>query len=93
MPGKKPGICPSDAKAVRDSIAALDVNGPQGTALIKVMLAHHVALSSTLANFEGALPQPEAVAQRMFDLEDPKRSRTSRRCADLLRSGRPRKPR
>lgn len=69
-PGKKPGVCPSDAKAVRESIAALDINGPKVQALIKVMLAHHVALSSTLANFEGALPQPDAVAQRMFDLED-----------------------
>ncbi|MBV9438418.1 MAG: amidohydrolase family protein [Candidatus Eremiobacteraeota bacterium] len=69
-PGKKPGVCPSDAAAVRRSIAALDVNGPQVRALIRAMLAHHVALSSTLANFEGAVPQPEAVAQRMFDLED-----------------------
>ncbi len=55
---------------MRQSIAALDVNGPKVKALIHEMIAHHVALSSTLANFEGALPEPDAVAQRMFDLED-----------------------
>jgi imidazolonepropionase-like amidohydrolase len=70
-PGKKPGECPSDATGVAHSIAALDINGPQVQTLIKTMLAHHVALSSTLANFEGRMPQPEAVAQRMFDIEDP----------------------
>ncbi|MGZ3551159.1 MAG: amidohydrolase family protein [Vulcanimicrobiaceae bacterium] len=70
-PGKKPGICPSDANAVRRSLAALDINGSGVQTLIKTMLAHHVALSSTLANFEGGFPQPDAVAQRMFDLEDP----------------------
>jgi imidazolonepropionase-like amidohydrolase len=70
IPDRKPGVCPSDAAAVRKSIAALDINGPQVKALIGEMLAHHVALSSTLANFEGGNPEPEAVAQRMFDLED-----------------------
>jgi imidazolonepropionase-like amidohydrolase len=70
MPNRKPGVCPSDANAVRQSIAALDIDGPKVKALIREMIAHHVALSSTLANFEGALPQPDAVAQRMFDLED-----------------------
>jgi hypothetical protein len=34
------------------------------------MLAHHVALSSTLANFEGSIPPPMRVEQRMFALQD-----------------------
>ena len=70
MPGKKPGICPTDSTAVRKSLASLDLNGPGAQTLMKTMLAHHTALSSTLANFEGVIPQPDAVAQRMFDLED-----------------------
>ena len=69
-PGKKPGVCPTDGNAVRTSIASLDLNGPGAQRLMKTMLAHHTALSSTLANFEGAIPQSDAVAQRMFDLED-----------------------
>jgi imidazolonepropionase-like amidohydrolase len=62
--------CPTDAKAVRDSIANLDINGPRAQALIRTMIAHHVALSSTLANFEGSIPPPMSVEQRMFDIED-----------------------
>ena len=71
VPGYKPGICTSDGAAVRRSLAALDLNGPKVKLLLKLMLAHHVELSSTLANFEGSIPQPEAVEQKMLDLEDP----------------------
>jgi hypothetical protein len=62
--------CPTDAKAVRESIAGLDVNSPKAKALIRTLIAHHVALSSTLANFEGSIPPPMRVEQRMFDVED-----------------------
>lgn len=69
-PDKKPGVCPTDGASVRKSIANLDLKGAAAQRLLKTMLAHHTALSSTLANFEGSIPQPDAVAQRMFDLED-----------------------
>jgi imidazolonepropionase-like amidohydrolase len=62
--------CPTNAAAVRDSIASLDINGPKAQKLIRTMLAHHVALSSTLANFEGSIPPPMRVEQRMFALQD-----------------------
>jgi hypothetical protein len=70
VPGYTPGVCTSDGAAVRKSLATLDLNGPKVRLLLKLMLAHHVELSSTLANFEGSVPQPEAVEQKMLDLED-----------------------
>lgn len=70
VPGYKPGICTSDGAAVRKSLAGLDLNGAKVQLLLKLMLAHHVELSSTLANFEGSVPQPEAVEQKMLDMED-----------------------
>jgi imidazolonepropionase-like amidohydrolase len=62
--------CPRDANSVRESIADLDVKGPKAQALIRTMIAHHVALSSTLANFEGSIPPPMRVEQRMFAVQD-----------------------
>jgi hypothetical protein len=62
--------CPTDAKAVRESIAGLDINGPRAQAVIHTLIAHHVAVSSTLANFEGSMPPPMRVEQRMFNIED-----------------------
>lgn len=70
MRGRKPGVCTTDAKAVRESIAALDIRGPQIQALIRLLVARHVAVSSTLANFEGSIPPPMRVERRMFAVED-----------------------
>jgi len=69
--GKDPDECNVTSKAQREAVASLDVNGPKGRALIATLLAHHVAVSSTLANFEGSIPPPMRVEQRMFDVEDP----------------------
>jgi imidazolonepropionase-like amidohydrolase len=69
--GKDPDECNVSSKAQREAIASLDVNGTAGRALIRTLLAHHVALSSTLGNFEGAIPPPMRVEQRMFDVLDP----------------------
>lgn len=69
-PGRTPGVCPTDAKAVRESIAALDIGGPQIRSLIRLLVSRHVAVSSTLANFEGGVPPPMRVEQRMFAIED-----------------------
>jgi imidazolonepropionase-like amidohydrolase len=69
-PVKQDDQCPTNAPAVRESIANLSVKGPQAQRLIRTMIAHHVALSSTLANFEGSIPPPMRVEQRMFALQD-----------------------
>ncbi|MGH8146496.1 MAG: amidohydrolase family protein [Rhodanobacteraceae bacterium] len=55
---KQPDKCP---KGVGESIAKLDLDSPQVTSLIKLLVAKHVALTSTLGVFETTVPgQPEA---------------------------------
>ncbi|HKF46529.1 MAG TPA: amidohydrolase family protein [Terracidiphilus sp.] len=56
FPGKKPDECPS-ARAVEAYMDKnIDVNGPQVSAMIKSLVAHHVAVTSTLAIFETFAP-------------------------------------
>ena len=71
MPGFHEGVCPTDHAALMKSIAGLDMAGPRAQATIRSMIAHHVALSSTLGVFEGSVPPPMRVERRMFALEDP----------------------
>ncbi|HET9818404.1 MAG TPA: amidohydrolase family protein [Rhodanobacteraceae bacterium] len=55
---KQPDQCP---RGVNASIASLDPDSPQVTSLIKVLVARHVALTSTLGVFETIVPgRPEA---------------------------------
>lgn len=70
-PGKGDDECDVKSKAQTEAVADLNVNGTQGRALIRTLIAHHVAISSTLANFEGRNPPPMRVEQRMFDVLDP----------------------
>jgi len=71
MPGFHEGVCPTDHAALMRSIASLRIAGPRAQATIRTMIAHHVALSSTLGVFEGSVPPPMRVERRMFALEDP----------------------
>lgn len=48
---RKPGVCP-DQSAVVAELVKMDVRGPQIQALIKMLVQHHVAITSTLAVFE-----------------------------------------
>ncbi|MGB6973105.1 MAG: amidohydrolase family protein [Terracidiphilus sp.] len=54
-PGKKVGVCPDWRKAV-EALAKMDVEGPQIQGTIKDLIAHHVAVTSTLAVFEVDVP-------------------------------------
>lgn len=69
--GKDPDECNVTSTAQREAVASLDVNGAKAKSLIRTLIAHHVALSSTLGNFEGSVPPPMRVEQRMFDVLDP----------------------
>ncbi len=55
-PGKKPGDCPAIDPAAKDMADNLDVAGPQVQAMIHDLAQHHVAVTSTLAVFEGSAP-------------------------------------
>lgn len=63
---KQPDVCPSGADELT-SLNALDPDGPQIGALMKTLIAHHVALTSTLTVFEtftaGRPKAPEAALQ------------------------------
>ena len=67
--GKKHGVCPSGRAAGKEMADKLDVAGPQVEAMIHDLVAHHVAVTSTLAIFESFLPNrpPMAFQQREKD--------------------------
>ncbi len=52
LPGKKPDECPSLRATDAYMAKTLDVDGPEVRAMIEDLVAHHVAITSTLAIFE-----------------------------------------
>ncbi len=52
---KQPDVCPGQAAGQR-AIAALDENGEPFKALVRTLIGHHVALTSTLTVFETFVP-------------------------------------
>jgi hypothetical protein len=61
---KKPDTCPQGGSK---SWAGLDINGPQVQQLIHDLVAHHVAVTSTLPVFEAFLPGRPKLEQRVLD--------------------------
>ena len=54
-PGKKPDICPA-REAEEDLAKNLDIDGAPVQEMIRDLVAHHVAVTSTLAIFEAFVP-------------------------------------
>ena len=54
-PGKQEGVCPGQRQG-QEALAKLDVEGPQIQGTIHDLIAHHVAITSTLAIFESFAP-------------------------------------
>lgn len=54
--GKKHGVCPGQGPSELEMANKLDIAGPQVQAMIHDLVAHHVAVTSTLAIFESMLP-------------------------------------
>ena len=68
-PGKKPDTCSeSEGDA---TLAAMTPNGDQAKALIALLIAHHVAVTSTLPVFESASPSYRTLAPRQLELMSP----------------------
>ncbi|HEX5236500.1 MAG TPA: amidohydrolase family protein [Silvibacterium sp.] len=61
---KKPDICPA---GLAKSWADTDIQGPQVTALIHNLVAHHVAVTSTLPVFESSVSGRPKIEQRTLD--------------------------
>ena len=55
VPTKQPDVCPGQATGMA-AVAALDTNSAQFKALVADLIAHHVALTSTLTVFETFTP-------------------------------------
>jgi imidazolonepropionase-like amidohydrolase len=67
--GKKQGECPN-ARAARDALLTnFDVAGPQVQEMIRTLVAHHVAITSTLAVFETFVPNRPPMAQEAAALK------------------------
>jgi imidazolonepropionase-like amidohydrolase len=65
-PDKKPDVCPNPNQAAA-AAAKLDVNGPEIQTTIKTLVAHHVAVTSTLPVFEQLVPSQPDEPQRVLD--------------------------
>lgn len=63
---KKPSVCPPGTSR-SDSWVNLDVNGSQVQELIRDLVSHHVAVTSTLPVFEAHVPGRPNLQQRTLD--------------------------
>ena len=64
-PGKQPDLCPRTVG--NPTLAQMKANGPEAQALIKLMVDHHVALTSTLPVFESSDPRHLHLQPRVLD--------------------------
>ena len=65
-PSKQPDKCPPQ-KDIRDTLLKLDIQGDQVQAMIKDLIARHVAMTSTLPVFEGFVPNRPPLRQANLD--------------------------
>ena len=63
-PDKKPGVCPG-MHPPQVALSRLDVEGPEIQATIQDLIAHHVAVTSTLAIFESFVPNRPPMSEAM----------------------------
>ena len=68
-PGKQPDVCPNTYGD--PTLAGMDPNGPDATALIKLLIDHHVAITSTLPVFEPDVPTHVHPQARVLDAMSP----------------------
>jgi imidazolonepropionase-like amidohydrolase len=61
---KKTGVCPGQHPAQAE-LAKMDVEGPEIQGTIKDLIAHHVAVTSTLAIFESFAPNRPPMSEAM----------------------------
>jgi imidazolonepropionase-like amidohydrolase len=64
LPTKKPGICPA-AEAAEDFAKNVDIEGAPVQSMIRDLVSHHVAVTSTLAVFEISVPNRPALLKMM----------------------------
>src|SRR5579884_2663911 len=75
-PDKRPDFCPSQAETAR-TLAAIDVAGPQVQATIRDLVAHHVAVTSTLPVLRRSRPIARPSSSEFCKRCRPRRVRTT----------------
>jgi imidazolonepropionase-like amidohydrolase len=68
-PGKEVDLCPRTVG--NPTLAGMDPDGPEATALIKLLIAHHVTVTSTLPVFESNIPNHLHLQNRVLDAMAP----------------------
>jgi len=68
-PGKQPDLCPRSSG--NPTLANMDPDGPDATALIKLLVDHHVAITSTLPVFESSIPTHVHLQNRVLEAMSP----------------------
>jgi imidazolonepropionase-like amidohydrolase len=63
-PAKKEGLCPAVSSS-REAMVKMDVEGPEIQSMIGDLVAHHVAVTSTLAIFETFVPNRPPMSEEM----------------------------
>ena len=67
FPGKKPGVCPSDPSEAEKALLAQNVKAAPLQEMIRDLIAHHVAITSTLPVFETFVPNRAPLDARILD--------------------------
>ncbi len=65
--GKKPGVCPDPKAAAKEMAEKLDVGSAPVQEMIRDLVAHNVAITSTLPVFETFVPGRAPLAARVLD--------------------------
>ncbi len=60
--GKQPDVCPDFRAAERELESIVDISGPQVQDMIRDLVVHHVAVTSTLAILETSIPNRPPLA-------------------------------
>jgi len=69
--GKKPDACPPTGPALKQLAEKTEISGPEVQQTIRELVAHHVAVTSTLPVFEMFLPDRPSLQQRVLDALSP----------------------
>ncbi len=70
-PEKKPGVCPNPRDAAK-ALLSVDIAGKPMQDMIHDLIAHHVAVTSTLPVFETSVPGRAPLDNRVLDAMTPK---------------------
>ena len=86
-PGKQPDLCPRTVGG--PTLAQMKAGSPEAQALIKLLVDHHVALTSTLPVFESSDPKHLHLQPRVLDTmtETTRNDYLMTRNSELMRAG------